>query len=633
MDEFLDKLQEDQRRMRKYLSAKGLRFRAMGEALATCGNAGGRVFVAGEPPLDLLTRVIGREYFPHLSVVLIDDPEETAVELTDEDVLLAFLHEGKHKRVRRLLERARARHATVLIVGGLGARTAATKRQAEVMITLPTRGIKTIVESGFICARILARVSRAAMTQSQEGEPVSERKTTSESRRSKTKSSGRKGAAGRSKSSRRSKSAGAKSEGSKSAGRKSEDIRGQSSPRKSEKLRRKSKSKSAGPSEDLETASEAPRIAKRKRKQKLKPSVLELPTISPSELESRPPSGLGEVSDEIPLEELQLDQLASRSTGEDDDLDDLAAELDQADLEDLDDELEELDDDLEELTALQPRPMDDSDEVDLGESIDLDEDLDDEDLDDIDLGESIDDDPFDDMDLEELGAVPRTSSSRPKPISRQPDGSLGDGSFADTKSEAFSPPPLVDDAPVGLVSREDPGDGPTFGSDILLGSDVGVVGTSGPHADLGPISFDDDFLSDLEVQRPASGSRSNSEPQDGISARMVSARFSVRDCTIRWGRGGFPDDSSPAHTLLDFDGGQALFLLDHDDEAAATLAIEDELWVRIEVPAFMEPILTRARILDLAGSAGNGGTTATLQFSELEARTRQKLERAAAARR
>jgi hypothetical protein len=619
VDEFLDKLQEDQRRMRKYLSAKGLRFRAMGEALAACADAGGRVFVAGEPPLDLLTRVIGHEYFPHLSVVLIDDPEETAVELGDDDVLLAFLHEGKHKRIRRLLERARARHATVLIVGGLGARTPSTKRQAEVMITLPTRGIKTVVESCFICARILARVSRAALTRSHEGEPVeSGRKTRSDSRRSKSKSSGRKSEDTRSKSSRRSKR--------------------KSSGRKSERVRTKSKSKSAPADEELEPTSE-PRISRRKRKKKLKPSVLELPTISPSELESRPPSGnlVEEPLEEIPLEEVQAgdDLLDLDDEGLDGDLDgDLGDEGLDGDV--LDDDLDELEDiDLDELEAkLEEAPEDAEESVDLGESVDLDEDLDEEDLDDIDLGESVDegDDPFADVDLAELGAAPRTSSSRPKPISRGPDGSLGEAEVEATRSEHFSPPPLVDDAPVGLVSHEDAPAGPTFGSDIMLGSDVGVV-SANPPTDLGPISFDDDFLSDLEVQRPASGSRSASEPHDGISARMVSARFSVQDCTIRWGRGGFPDDSSPAHTLLDFDGGQALFLLDHDDEAAATLAIEDELWVRIEVPAFLEPILTRARILDLAGSAGNGGTTATLQFSELEAQTRQKLERAAAARR
>lgn len=603
MDEFLDKLQEDQRRMRKYLSAKGLRFRAMGEALAACADAGGRVFVAGEPPLDMLTRVIGQEYFPHLQVVLIDDPEETAVELGEDDALLAFLHEGKHKRIRRLLERARARHATVLIVGGLGARTPTTKRQAEVMITLPTRGIKTVVESCFICARILARVSRAAMTRSQEGEAVeSGRKTRSDSRRSKSKSSGRKSEDTRSKSSRRSKK------------RKSEGLKSKSAGRKSERL--KSKSKSAPADEELEPTSE-PRIAKRKRKKKLKPSVLELPTISPSDLESRPPSAeqVEEPLEEIPLEDLHLEELPAPSP--------------QSDLEDLEDI------DLDELEAkLEEAPDDAEESVDLGESVDLDEDLDEEDLSDIDLGESLseeEEDPFADVDLKELGAAPR-SGSRPQPISRGADGSLGSPEVEATRSEPFSPPPLVDDAPVGLVSHEDAPAGPTFGSDIMLGSDVGVVSAEPPR-DLGPISFDDDFLSDLEVQRPASGSRSASEPHDGISARMVSARFSVQDCTIRWGRGGFPDDSSPAHTLLDFDGGQALFLLDHDDEAAATLAIQDELWVRIEVPAFLEPILTRARIMDLAGSAGNGGTTATLQFSELEARTRQKLERAAAARR
>ena len=536
MDEFLDKLQEDQRRMRKYLRAKGSRFRVMGECMAEAVAAGGRVFVAGEPPLDALTRVIGRDYLAHLPVVLIDDPEETAAELTEADVLLAFLHEGTHKRIRRLLERARARHAAVLVVGGLGARTSATRRQAKVLITLPTRGIKTVVESSFICARILARVSRAGLGDGRALE-VEEDQARGDDERSPadvpTKSEAAK--------SGRAKSAGAKSEAtSKSAGAKSEAAKSKSAGATSKSAGAASKSAgAASKSAGVTSKSEATHAKRKKRRRKLKPSVLELPTLSPRDLED----------------------------------------------------------------ARSPRELED-----------------------------------------ELDAAPSPRDASPAPSSREGSrgrspGSLSALSEEPPTSETASPPPLPDEAPVGLVSHEDPRPGPTFGSDILFGSDIAAVDAgaepdSALDAEPIPISLDDDFLSELEVPRPASTSASGgSTSEDHLHHRMVSARFSVQDCTIRWGRGGFPDDSSPPHSLIDFDGGQALFILDHHDEAAATLQIEDELWVRIEVPAFLEPILARGRIHDLSGSAGNGGTTATLLFGEVEAATRRKLERAAAARR
>ena len=533
MDEFLDKLQEDQRRMRKYLRAKGSRFRTMGECLAEAVAGGGRVFIAGEPPLDALTRVIGRDYLSHLPVVLIDDPEETAAELTEADVLLAFLHEGTHKRIRRLLERARARHAAVLVIGGLGARTSNTRRQAKVLITLPTRGIKTLVESSFICARILARISRVGVGEGRQAE-VEEDATgveegsadepaTTESPRSETPP--RSGRARPKSDSRPKGSSRVQASLPRSASRPKSESRAKSEPRAKSDPRAKSESPTKS---EPRGKSEAPQseatIAKRsKRKRKLKPSVLELPALSPGDLEG---------ADSAPLS-------------------------------------------------------------------------------------------------------PASSPPTQSPAeSRSPAGSRP-RSLSGSEPPTSEPPPRRDEAPVGLVSHEDPLAGPTFGSDIMLGSDIGDIGGTDAELQAIPISLEDDFLSELEVSRPASTSASGGSASEDHQAhhRMVSARFSVQDCTIRWGRGGFPDDSSPAHALIDFDEVQALFILDHHDEAAATLQIEDELWVRIEVPAFLEPILARGHIHDLTGSAGNGGTTATLLFGEVEAATRRKLERAASARR
>ena len=124
MDEFLEKLQEDQRRMRKFLRSHGLHFKKMGACLAAVRQAGGRVFVLGEPPLDGLMRLVADEYLVHLPAIPLDldrprpnslDPDDSqdppasareaaarqvARHLHRGDLLLAFLHEGADRETR-----------------------------------------------------------------------------------------------------------------------------------------------------------------------------------------------------------------------------------------------------------------------------------------------------------------------------------------------------------------------------------------------------------------------------------------------------------------------------------------------------------------------------------------------------
>lgn len=507
MDEFLDKLQEDQRRMRKFLRSKAERFKTMGEALAAPAAQGtGRVHLVAEAPLDALLDVVGREYLLHLPVEIGADLEATAEGVEEEDVVLAFLHEGKQKAIRRVLERARAREATILVIGGLGSKTRTTKRQASVMLTLPTRGIKTIVESIFISARILARISRGFANAAPDQTPAEERPPSSR----------------------------------------------------------------IGSALVEERGSE--KIAKRKKKsRRLKPSVLEIQAIREEDLEDSQRDEGAEAASEATSKKRATKSKAPAAA-----------------------------------KASESKPK--------------------------------------------SGSKDRTGS-RPKSGSK-PQGKSGSRPRSSSKSrpeasEAELPtaPPLpqpapaldpfaADDAPVGLVSHEDPAAaGPTFGSDIIVGSDVLPVTDAPVSSSKGvdPFSLDDDFLSDLQM--PAqSGGASGSAPQSSDSTpdgRMVSARFSIQDCKIRWGRGGFPDETSPPHRLLQLTRGEATFQIANDDEAAATLHIEDELWVRIEIPAFIDPILARGRLRDLSGAVGNGGTTAHLDFLDLDDALRRKLDRAA----
>ena len=72
------------------------------------------------------------------------------------------------------------------------------------------------------------------------------------------------------------------------------------------------------------------------------------------------------------------------------------------------------------------------------------------------------------------------------------------------------------------------------------------------------------------------------------------------------------------------------FFLDPDDEAGSTLQKDDELWVRIEIPAFIEPILARGVLLDISGTSGSGkGTRVSLEFRDIDPIVRRKLTRAA----
>ncbi|MEZ6186459.1 MAG: hypothetical protein R3F62_15800, partial [Planctomycetota bacterium] len=240
---------------------------------------------------------------------------------------------------------------------------------------------------------------------------------------------------------------------------------------------------------------------------------------------------------------------------------------------------------------------DDASDVDDADFEDDDEDLDDADLDDEDLDDASAD----------LDAIESEERSLP-PLSDE------------LESDVL---PALDSAPVGLVS-----DGPSdqgelsFGSGILVGSDVVSAErppstrrrnpTSTASAD--PYAMEDAFLADLEMPRPPTRDALSSESAAGDEPR-VSMRYTVSQCRIRWGRGGWPDDSAPAHELLQLNQDSLVFILDSDDEAGSTLQKGDELWVRLAIPAFIEPLLLRGVLERIAGTSGRGrGAHVTLRF-------------------
>ncbi|MCO5171619.1 MAG: hypothetical protein M9894_35395 [Planctomycetes bacterium] len=539
MDEFLDKMQEDQRRMRRFLRAHGPKFKDMGEALAEARARRGRVFIIGEPPLDSLAPLLAEDYLTHLPALPVDltrprpasvdpdDSDEVAIgraasakqvgrHLHPGDVILAFLSDGADRETRMVLESARARRVPVLVIGGLAAK-GPVRRLATVRLNLPTEGIKTIVESSFVVARILARVSRAAV---RAGEPEEEHlvQATCDTCNERVFHD--------------------------------ERLRGREVAcplcRATMKVPRDSARRAIPQVGPPVTPEPAPQ-----RRRRLRPSVLNVKALRLDEAPSDPAPP--EPDDEV------VETPPSRS----------------------------------------PRPSSRSEaRSDVGKAL----------------------------------------------VAREPTRSPRPGSGPAKPPPPPSPDPndaSLGDAPMGLISQDQPErpPEPSFGSDIMVGSDVVPAAPSGSvreaamatTASADPFALEDGFLQDLEMPDEARASASSSADGVESASRRLSARFTIAECRMRWGRGGYPDESGPTHELITLSPLRLAFFLDPDDEAGSTLQKGDELWLRLEIPAFIEPVLAQGILMSISGTSGVGrrGTRVELEFQDLDPVVRRKLARAA----
>src|SRR5690606_38721003 len=107
------------------------------------------------------------------------------------------------------------------------------------------------------------------------------------------------------------------------------------------------------------------------------------------------------------------------------------------------------------------------------------------------------------------------------------------------------PVPASLDVPVGLTSHEQPErpPEPSFGSDIVVGSDVvpalpaNKCDPMATTASAVPFALEDAFLQDLEMPPDARGAASESNESVESASRRLSARFTIAECRVRWGRG------------------------------------------------------------------------------------------------
>ena len=167
VEEFLDKLQEDHQRFSAFLLGKGARFKAIGQAIARAHHKGRRIYLMGEPPLSQLIEVLSLNYLSQFDVEPCGSSrgmKRLGREVARGDVVIAFLVDARDPRTASLLRTCKGAGAKVYAVGGINAKPF-MRKVADVLIALPTRGIKTICEATFVTTRILARMARAAMAE------------------------------------------------------------------------------------------------------------------------------------------------------------------------------------------------------------------------------------------------------------------------------------------------------------------------------------------------------------------------------------------------------------------------------------------------------------------------------------
>jgi hypothetical protein len=556
VDEFLEKLAEDQRRMRKYLRGQGARFMKIGKALAGTRERGARIFVVGEPPLDGLMPVIADEYLQQLPALALRLEDTAGAPAPDEggeldpqassgqgpplvarhlarhfrsgDALLVVAHSGHHAAVKALMGFASLKGVYTVLVGGLDAREA-LRKAADTALTLPTRGVKTVCEASFVVARILARCARAQMKELKVEEDAKLIRVECGSCREPVFVEER--TRGKKASCPLCRAALLVPEGSGERGPSGPSVPWRPAvshepPQEASAVTEGTSDRLSLPSESRSGSSRA-LSSRRKPKKPLKQSVLNLPVPQPEvELDPEPEP-----------DERQASERAAAIVG-------AAGEATSAGGADA---------------------------------------------------------------FEELPPVGLSSKDDPHETVIAPEDVAFDEFAAATES---ADPFALPDA---------------FVADLVMPQGRPDVKGAPPPSDANPILIPDELPGSSHAPGSASSSR-----RGPPSSRLVSSRFTVQDCRLRFGRGGYPDESSPEHPLEALSASRLVFSLDPDDDLGSTLEKGDELWVRLSVPAFLEPVLARGTITRIGGSASpSRGTQIEIEWKELDATVSRKLARAA----
>jgi hypothetical protein len=612
VDEFLEKLEADQDRLRDHLRGQILRFQKIGHCLNEIRRKNARLFVIGEGNLDDLSRLIALEFLRQWSAVpvsisntLRDDfdgvdsaseiirmprsvPEkikELVEHFRDGDMILAFIHAGQSRDLKKALKLAKKAKIRVLAIGGVEARDA-LRHYCHVFLPLPTRGIKTICEASFICARIIARFARAGKADKQEDLEILESQQKAKEAWGGLKKVGEQAAK---KARKKLKDSSGLSD-QKTRSRKTGTVKYKRKKTGVLEDRRKRRSASSSSSQQEREGSEEKRQKKKsKQRSKLSQSAEKRNSTERKKRKSARHTPPLQKSSKVPS-----NQSPSPSAEALEALENIQPALDPLPSPDLSTQQPK--------TTKSARMRSGQNSADRKSKISSRIKTARAGEEKIIVPESLNSSDVNSLTMSEIESAPSRRRQTPKP---------------DASAELIPPKWLADNESV----QEPIGMGSSFKSSGILG-DLGLQSD-----DLMP-RYIRDALDPNSIPMPSQRIDAIGDDQE-TKARFVSNRFRVQECTLRFAFGAFPDELVPEHSLIKLSPTNVAFLLNAEDDAAATLSRGDELWLRIEVPAFFEPILARAAIVGFETQENQSRLRFNLQFTNIDSEHRRKIKIAA----
>lgn len=694
MDDFLLKLEADQERLRDHLRGQALRFRKIGEAINEARRNNNVIFVFGEESLEYVALIVAQEFLrswpvvpvslnhPKLNKLPKDRPESDehfvpsgltrpmkrlAESFRAGDVLLLWSLEGDSPELRTLLKIAKSLKLVVLVVGGIGGRDS-LKGLYSVYAPLPTRGIKTLCEASFICARLIARSARTEEAQREDGEEADEPEDDSDNPWTKIKkvqvadasdeTSRRKTRrkSGTRRRSRATRSSRKPEDDDSDEGKSKKSARGQSG-------RRKKATASAAQSESDEVLLDSDDEGERSSRKRKRKSSKRRSTASTDEVKN---DGKKEATRKLERKKTKTSRLKSnkssssskKGSGERRAKGSRRSKTASADDSGESKRSEGKAGKARRSSRSVKRPKDLKDDKRsstkrrksasgrISKSASADDTQESKPLDSNVQGalEAID------QDIEGMDERASRKSSQRKSKQDQNSGSKKSGRQsgrqsgqksgrqksrgASSKNKAVTE---TTSSPEGeLVSPGWLEDNESVTAPIGIGSSFkssGILGTIGLGSEDFMPRYIRDALNPIEDEQAAGYNPLDDSGEGQGPRRFVSNRFEVQECTLRFAVGAYPDDSVPSHPLLTINPQELSFVLDNADVAAATLNRGDELWLRIEVPAFLEPILVRAVVSGFesrvdsqdSGVDIDTGLCTRLKFLELSAERARKI--------
>ncbi len=140
---------------------------------------------------------------------------------------------------------------------------------------------------------------------------------------------------------------------------------------------------------------------------------------------------------------------------------------------------------------------------------------------------------------------------------------------------------------------------------------------------------------DAGSRRVVVGEQAAPPSPDGIDGgvRRVSTQFRPSDCSVSVGIDGPPpDDGREPMPLVDLEPGSLEFAISAKDDALASYQDGARVWLKLFVPAFLEPIATEGTVVKRSSDAAEDAFRVAVKFDDQDGGVRRKLERLAIAR-